>query len=234
MTTLPNECYYIIFNNFRRYHKSLFSCALVNRQWCRVIIPILWSESEHHFHDEKLIRTLLLMLNAEEQTLLIPFKISIPSNPNPLFEYSSYIISVTNGLHDGIRNWVPPYERYEFGYETENAIKCSLIAMFLRTGKNLKYLNIDNTICNQIIFENLYKNTTITSIELCNISSDSKPKAIGVLTNVLCENSTLTSLDLRRNQLGFEEMKTLVEGFYKNTTLNSLDLCNNRIGEEKH
>src|SRR5260364_52237 len=102
MITLPNECYYIIFNNLRNNYKNLFSCALVNRQWCRIIIPILWSEPTHHFEDIRLIRIFLLTLNAEEQGLLIPFKITLPSFPKPLFEYTSYITSVNNYLYDGI------------------------------------------------------------------------------------------------------------------------------------
>ncbi|KAF0427537.1 f-box domain-containing protein [Gigaspora margarita] len=189
MITLPNECYCIVFNNLRHNYKNLFSCALVNRQWCRIIIPILWSEPGHNFKDKRLIRTILLTLNAEEQALLIPFNICLPSHPKPLFEYASYITSVTNDLCYGIGSWLPygdnknwlSCERLYIRRNLENIIKCSLIAMFLRASKNLKYLYLDEIICNQVIFENLYKNTTVTSVDLYltySISDDFKSKAI--------------------------------------------------------
>ncbi|KAF0536463.1 f-box domain-containing protein [Gigaspora margarita] len=196
MNTLPNECYYAIFNKLERNYRSLFSCALVNRQWCKIIIPILWREPTIHLKDARLIRIFLLTLNTEEQALLIPFKISLPSHPKPLFEYTSYITSVSNDLYDGIKKWLP----YKTENELENAIKCSLIAMFLRTSKNLRHLSLNGPICNQTIFENLYKKTTITSMDLCEF----KYKAIDGLVTFLNKNSTLTSLNLRSIQLEYE------------------------------
>ncbi|RIB11975.1 hypothetical protein C2G38_2042214 [Gigaspora rosea] len=233
MITIPNECYYIIFNNFRRDYKSLFSCALVNRQWCRIIIPILWSEPGQNLKDQRLIRTFILMLNAEEQTLLIPFKITFLRHPKPLFEYTRYIISINSHFYIGIKNWLP-YNRHEIRSELENAVKCSLIKMLLRTSKCLKYLYLDEIICNPLIFENLYKNSTIISIDLCltyNISNNFKSKAIDGLIKILNKNSTLTSLNLRSILLGTKEMKVLLEALYKNSVLNSLGLC--YIGKEE-
>src|SRR5260363_203695 len=102
MITLPLDCYDIIFNNLRHNYKNLFSCALVNRQWCRIIMPILWSEPKKHFKNIKLIRIFLLTLNSEEQAPLIPFKLNLPSYPRPLFEYTSYITgtSIEEHLYD--------------------------------------------------------------------------------------------------------------------------------------
>ncbi|KAF0451919.1 f-box domain-containing protein [Gigaspora margarita] len=135
MITLPNECYYMIFNNLRPDHKNLFLCALVNRHWCRLVIPILWSDPEEHFTDIRLIRIFLLTLNAEEQALLIPFNITLPNHPKPLFDYTNYITSINNYLYYGIRNWLYDikYKPFITECELENAVKCSLITMFLRT-----------------------------------------------------------------------------------------------------
>ncbi|KAF0433187.1 Protein NLRC3 [Gigaspora margarita] len=177
------------------------------------------------------------MLNAEEQSLLIPFKITLPSHPKPLFEYSSYITYIKNYLYNGIRNWLHD-ESYETGCKLENAVKSSLIAMFLRTSKNLKYLSLSEIICNQIIFENLYENTTITSIDLYNFSSDFKYKAIDVLVKILCRNSTLTSLDLSNgswsssNNIGSEGGRALADALCKNNTLKFLNLQYNNLGSE--
>ncbi|KAF0405446.1 f-box domain-containing protein [Gigaspora margarita] len=223
MITLPNECYYAIFHNLQNDYKSLFSCALVNRQCCRIIIPILWSEPRHHFKNEKLIRVLFLTLNSEEQTLLIPFKINLPNHPKPLFEYTNYITSINYYFYDGIRNWLTYKKR-----ELEKVVICSLIAMFLRTSNSLKYLYLDDEIfCNQLVFENLYENTTVTSIDLYheyNINYGFKSKAIDALVKILCKNSTLTSLKLISILLGIKGMEILLEALYKNTVLRSLNL----------
>ncbi|KAF0485493.1 RNI-like protein [Gigaspora margarita] len=237
MIILPLECYYIIFNNLQYNYKNLYSCALVNRQWCRIIIPILWRDPKNHFKNLKLIKIFLLTLNVKEQSLLIPFKITLPNHPKPLFEYTNYITSVNNDLYDGVRNWLY-YKRYkptEYILENnlENAVKCSLISMFLRTGKNLKYLSLNEIICNQIIFENLYENTTVTSIHLDNICGDFKYKTLDVLVKILQKNSTLTSLNLEFYLLDFEGVKTLLEALYKNTVLNSLNLCKNQISNKE-
>src|SRR5690349_8231708 len=106
MITLPNECLIEIFNNFQTKYKTLFSCLLVNRQWCRLIVPILWSEPTEHFDDKRLIRIYLSALNAEEQALLIPFNIILPSYPRLLFEYVSYTTSVGFNLSYGVENWL--------------------------------------------------------------------------------------------------------------------------------
>ncbi|KAF0471044.1 hypothetical protein F8M41_025282 [Gigaspora margarita] len=186
MITLPNECYYEIFNNLQHNYKTLFSCALVNREWCRFIIPILWSEPRRYFSDTRLIRICLLTLNAEEQAFLIPFKISLPSYSKPLFEYTSYITSVSEFLFEGIKNWLR-YNKYSRGLG--NVVKHSLITMFLRTGKNLKYLYIDETICSPIILEYFYKNSTVNTVDFVpsyDINDDFKSKAIdGLNENII-------------------------------------------------
>ncbi|KAF0478015.1 hypothetical protein F8M41_024118 [Gigaspora margarita] len=177
MIALPIECYRAIFNNLRYNYKELFSCILVNRQWCRIIIPILWSDSKKHFKNVKLIEMFLLTLNAKEQALLIPFKITLPNQRKPLFEYTSYITSVNNDLYHGVSNLIQD-RKYETGDELRNAINCSLISMFLRTSKNLEYLSLNEVICNQLIYENLYENTTITSIDLDTLNNIFRSKAI--------------------------------------------------------
>src|SRR5690242_8260839 len=115
MIPLPNECYYVIFNNICHDYKNLFSCSLVNRHWCKIIILILCSKP--NLEDIRLIRMFLLTLNVNEQALLIPFKITLPSHSKLLFEYTNYITSVNCHLHDGIRNWLAceGFEKNEWG-----------------------------------------------------------------------------------------------------------------------
>ncbi|KAF0476378.1 hypothetical protein F8M41_024396 [Gigaspora margarita] len=129
---LPCECLLEIFNKFR--DNSLFSCLLVNRRWCRIIVPILWRNIDKHLGDRRAIRICLLSLNAEEQTLLIPFNIALPNCPKPLFEYTSYTTSISDHLNIGIVDWFNYYDDSPVEYignGLHNALKCSLISMFL-------------------------------------------------------------------------------------------------------
>ncbi|RIB03389.1 hypothetical protein C2G38_2225203 [Gigaspora rosea] len=70
------------------------------------------------------------------------------------------------------------------------------------------------------------QNTTITSI-YCYIDEGGK-----VLANVLCKNTTLTTLDLANNNLGSGDEKALANTVCKNTTLNSLHFTGNNLGSE--
>ncbi|RIB06056.1 hypothetical protein C2G38_2218028 [Gigaspora rosea] len=231
MISLPIECHYPILNNLRYDHKSLFSCALVNRQWCRIIIPILWSEPKTYFKDIRLIRILLLTLNDEEKAPLIRFNITLPNHPKPLFEYTSYITSVSYSLYDGAKNWLD-HEGYKIDRSLDDAIKCSLITMLLRTSKNLKSLSLNEIINDYLIFESLFENTTITSMYIYVHVTHFKFLAIDTLVEILYKHSSLTYLDLSYNKLWSSNVAKLLEALYENTILNSLNLCNNQIGIE--
>ncbi|KAF0550246.1 f-box domain-containing protein [Gigaspora margarita] len=170
MTKLPTECFLKIFNNFRNDYKNLFSFLLVNRHWCRIIVPILWNEPTIYIRDRRLIKIYLLSLNAEERALITSLKIIVRKYPKPLFEYTSYTRNVGYKLTDGIKDWIY-YEKYGANKsknsilirevikdedELVDTIECSLVAMFLRTSKKLRNLTFSGKI-NEMIFERLYR-----------------------------------------------------------------------------
>ncbi|KAF0509608.1 RNI-like protein [Gigaspora margarita] len=238
MLALPNECLIEIFNNLRTNYKCLFSCLLVNRHWCRIIIPILWREPLNHVNNRKLISSCLLSLNAEEQALLIPFKIILPNNSNPLFEYTSYTEFVGRFLYNGITSWLNEgyYKTKIHDYdERVSAVRSSLIAMFLRTSKLLKYLKLRGTIYYSAI-KNLRECNTIISLKICFNHFNSE--GIKALTEAISKFTYLTSLEiydrlgLGINNIGTEGAKTLANALYKNTTLTSLCLSDNSIDAE--
>src|SRR5260363_360931 len=86
MLTLPNECLFEIFNYLKNYYRFLFSCLLVNRQWCRIVIPILWSEPLLRCRDGRLIKIYLMSLNDDEKAPLNPLNILPLNGSIPLFE----------------------------------------------------------------------------------------------------------------------------------------------------
>lgn len=172
----------------------------------------MWSEPTAHFDDKKLIRIYFSALNVKEQAQLIPFNIVFPNYPQPLFEYASYTTSVgrylTNGIKIGLKYEtticqvlsIHFFNRAKNDDESINAIKCSLTAMFLRISKSLKNLTITGTIDNKMMFEYLYRNTTITMLGFNNFNSN----AIEILVKAFCKNTTLTSLDLFYNVFNSE------------------------------
>ncbi|KAF0519708.1 hypothetical protein F8M41_016463 [Gigaspora margarita] len=166
MNKLPNECLFEILNNLET--GPLFSCLLVNRLWCRIVVPILWTTADDYLHDERLIRTCLLLLNAEERQLLSPFEIALPNDLTPLFEYAVYITYITDNLNIGITYWLRTVNNFTPG--SRDAIRCSLIAMFLRTSKDLKYLKVNGAIIQEQTMQDLCNNKTIITLELCNNS----------------------------------------------------------------
>ncbi|KAF0549635.1 f-box domain-containing protein [Gigaspora margarita] len=227
MKKLPNECFFEIFNNFRTDFKCLFSCLLVNRQWCRFVIPILWSEPTNHCSDGRLIRIFLLGLNAKEQALLIPFQIILPNCPRPLFEYSSYTKSVGIHFPRAILKWFCD-EGSIFCEKVDrkplHAIKYSLVSMFLRTCENLKCLKLRYVGINNTIIEGLNMNNTITHLSFDDIYLHYKD--ITILMEIISKKNTLVDLSLSYNKLAFAKALT------KNITLTSLNLRGNHFAFE--
>ncbi|KAF0529555.1 RNI-like protein [Gigaspora margarita] len=242
ITKLPYECLLKIFNNFNTNYRILFSCLFVCRHWCKIIIPILWSEPTKYYSDIRLVKIYLSALNAEEQALLIPHKINLPNYQKPLFEYSSFTTYLSFYLShkhvDGVSHWFykEGYNHYDLvsfddnqGFaETINAIKSSLLTMFLRTSKNLKYLNISEPIFDKALLEKIQKNITITSLKL----RIGNFEIIEFLSEILYKNTTLNTLDISKNDISFKELEVLSKALCNSTALISLILDNNFLCAE--
>ena len=94
MNKLNVDCLYLIFyNNLDRI--SLFPCLLVNKEWCNIVVPILWKTYSGYplRHEEKMDNTILSCLLPSSKQLLSDNNIKLPStilsNP-PLFNYISF------------------------------------------------------------------------------------------------------------------------------------------------
>ncbi|KAF0556219.1 nucleotide-binding oligomerization domain-containing protein 2-like [Gigaspora margarita] len=231
----PDEILLETFKYIYTNYPSLFSCLLVNRQWCRIIVPILWREPLKEFDDKRLIRIYLSALNSKEQASLIPFKIILPIYPRPLFDYASYTTYVGLNFCNGIINWLNS-ERHDIIIESrryedkvETAIKCSLIAMFLRKSKRLKYLEYEGII-NKMIFENLRMNNTVIKLDLCldNLDFENTKE----LSKFIIENTTLINLELSSNYFGPEGGKEIARALSINNGITKLKFRHNKIGSE--
>jgi hypothetical protein len=95
---------------FHNDYKTLYSCTLVNRLWCRLAIPLLWKDpfsikfpKNYHF-----IEIYLHNLNNNDKTKLNEYGINNDLFPsNTLFNYPSFIKSLdTQKIINCIENWV--------------------------------------------------------------------------------------------------------------------------------
>src|SRR5204862_398021 len=124
---LTNE----IIQYFQNDHKTLFSCTLVNRLWCRLAIPLLWEDpfsmklpKNHHF-----IGIYLHNLNEGDKTKLNEHGINnsvFP--PNTLFNYPCFIKCLKiSRIIFSVEYWVEIITRSDrlsnsTQYSTENII----------------------------------------------------------------------------------------------------------------
>ncbi|RGB27540.1 hypothetical protein C1646_768966 [Rhizophagus diaphanus] len=77
---------------------TLYSCILVNRNWCRITIPILWSDPFNNIKRKNpnnanlSIRTFISCLEDSGKSTLINEFIKIPNSwEKPLFDYPKYL-----------------------------------------------------------------------------------------------------------------------------------------------
>ncbi|CAG8698893.1 10329_t:CDS:1, partial [Acaulospora morrowiae] len=92
--TLPTECMQQIFKNIVDQGESLYPFLLVNRYWCKNVVPLLWSEPFENLLPEnrfKIVCVYLSSLDEQERlelnSSLKPYDIHIPKKETPLFHY---------------------------------------------------------------------------------------------------------------------------------------------------
>ncbi|GBC03626.1 hypothetical protein RclHR1_05220003 [Rhizophagus clarus] len=161
----------------RNDFSTLHSCILVNRLWCRLVIPILWedpfsikSPKNHH-----IFNVTLSNLNDDDKAKLKEYKISshLLFPLNTLFNYPSFIKCLSiNKLVKFISDFVKkntysissfPLLCYSYDcYKSEIFIFFSLIKLFIKNNANLHTLefrtsdifNLINGECFELILQN--------------------------------------------------------------------------------
>ncbi|CAG8575600.1 14271_t:CDS:2 [Acaulospora morrowiae] len=102
---IPDECIEGIVKKLGKDIKSLHSCALLNRQWCKVTVPILWriSSRKHNGryetirHWPKMSETILSCLSDQALLLLKAFNFELfpKDRPQPLFNYAEFLTCIS-------------------------------------------------------------------------------------------------------------------------------------------
>ena len=82
----------IIFNELYD-RNSLHSCLLVNKEWCNIVVPILWNRYSWSKSEKKLFNIILSCLPSSSKQLLSDNDIKLPSTiilKPSLFNYISF------------------------------------------------------------------------------------------------------------------------------------------------
>src|SRR5581483_5779374 len=97
MTKLNVDCLNLIFNELQKDRSSLYSCLLVNREWCNITVPILWKEHSWYSKGEskrKVYNMILSCLSTTSKQLLSDNDINLssitPLKSSLLFNYISF------------------------------------------------------------------------------------------------------------------------------------------------
>ncbi|RIA90726.1 hypothetical protein C1645_823026 [Glomus cerebriforme] len=157
--SFPIECINEIFKYFQDDKISLHSCLLVNRLWCRTIIPILWSRSFFLIQTSNnsslsLTKIYLSFLNEEEKQLRNYHPELYPIFKETLFNYPNFLKEIDyETIFLMVKFWVKininlvivsPHSQYssQIMNKISNKISQSLFKMFLRNNAKINMITI--------------------------------------------------------------------------------------------
>jgi hypothetical protein len=148
MTTLNIDCLILIF--YKMNKNSLYSCLLVNKEWCNVVVPILWKKYSWRWSRRlgdkvtrrmRLYNTILSCLPSSSKQLLSDNNIKLPSTillKEPLFNYISfckfpnavYIIEIVKMV----------FESFNTRRPKQNLFEQEIYKLFISQCRNVKKL----------------------------------------------------------------------------------------------
>ncbi|CAI2174333.1 19040_t:CDS:2 [Funneliformis geosporum] len=108
------ECLARIFEYLRGERSSLHSCLLVNRSWCRIVVPILWREPFKLLKDKadaSLLRTYFSCIEDQDQLqsmqdwMTFPSEVPLPQRAT--FDYPIFLRHLCcKTMFETIENWL--------------------------------------------------------------------------------------------------------------------------------
>ncbi|CAG8655310.1 44150_t:CDS:1 [Gigaspora margarita] len=149
---LTNECFDEIVQHLLNDKNTLYSFLLVNRYFCRKIVPLLWNKPfSLSIHPSKiLIRTLVLCLSINEKIHLFNDILKVRDEKieeySALFDYPALIRELDFwSLFECVRVWIQ-YVRFKYSSTGSwiNDTTFYLIRVLIRRGQNIKYLHLIN------------------------------------------------------------------------------------------
>jgi hypothetical protein len=145
MEKLNIDCLILIFNELRADNKSLYSRLLVNKEWCHLIVPILWEKYPCYFnHEEKFSNTILSCLPTSSKQLLFDNDIELPLtilSKSPTFNYVSFCKFLSASTINIIINMVfkKKFLNKVTNYSKKrNLLEQEIYKLFINQCKNIK------------------------------------------------------------------------------------------------
>jgi hypothetical protein len=151
MEKLNIDCLILIFN---KSWASLHSCLLVNREWCHLVVPILWEECPNFYESkliEKYFNVILSYLPSSSKQRLFNCNIKLPSTIflKPLtFNYISYCKSLDYRIVNDIINTVLKEETRSNAYnysKKRNLLEQEIYKLYISQCKSIKRLILNTS-----------------------------------------------------------------------------------------
>ncbi|PKY33745.1 hypothetical protein RhiirB3_452901 [Rhizophagus irregularis] len=146
MEKLNIDCLILIFKELWTDKKSLYSCLLVNREWCHLVVPILWRKYPYFFSckksKEKFYNIILSCLPTSSKQLLLDNDIKLPLTNLPkslTFNYLSFCKYLKVDIVDNIINVVFKKEIFNKA-KKRNLLEKEIYKLFISQCKNIKEL----------------------------------------------------------------------------------------------
>ncbi|CAG8596125.1 4469_t:CDS:2, partial [Acaulospora colombiana] len=146
---LPSECIEEIVENLVEDHRTLHSCILVSRLWCRIGVPILWRFPQNFEHKNlwaNIVKPILSCMSEESLKFLkvMGCKMIDSIQRPPLFRYIEYMQKLT--CHDVCHMAEHILQgRSENSASYHSLLVEKLYSLFLTKGMKLLYFGIPNT-----------------------------------------------------------------------------------------
>ncbi|GBB99214.1 hypothetical protein RclHR1_03450009 [Rhizophagus clarus] len=145
MEKLNVDCLILIFNTLRADKKSLYSCLLVNREWCHLVVPILWENYSYFFNciesREKLFNIILSQLPPPSKQLLFDNDIMLPQTilSNHLtFNYISFCKFLDTNIVENIVNMA--FKNNYINFKKIHLLEQEIYKLFIGQCKRIKEL----------------------------------------------------------------------------------------------
>ncbi|KAF0514779.1 hypothetical protein F8M41_017505 [Gigaspora margarita] len=200
-----------ILNNLKYDFCSLYSCAFVSRQWCKISIPILWQDPFSFEQNSFFISNYISSLAEDEKLVLKECLKGCDINPKfseTLFDYARFLKVLDLSC---LISKVKECTYFKFDDSLTNRIINLLIKLFVESGATLHelYLCFPINKINPETFYSLEQNerffSRLQNLSLKNIVSYIKTESTTTLLRVLAKNVTkISSLEISNFYRNYE------------------------------
>ncbi|GBC07552.1 hypothetical protein RclHR1_07530001 [Rhizophagus clarus] len=142
MSNLNRDVLFMIFEELQDDSKFLFSCLMVNRLWCEIVIPVLWRKPwcyDINYRNKNSLYTIITSYLSDDVKEFLRKKGIQISSQSLTFDYLSFCKSINVKIIDEIISikYLTEYNRFILQEE--------IYSFLIRKCPEIKYLNICGT-----------------------------------------------------------------------------------------